>query len=443
MHTGLFLASEESASLVMPSENEEDRRRRREALDARNREEGRALERRGSVDALSSISGKSAKGKNDADALATPSFDDVAPFADHLCGPATTTDSRRPLLSRRPLVHPSDRSVNIPDRSGRLQLPAKREMMVRYHPAVQNVAARSRLFCGPKDQILNPVVPASKKQTSKTKAAGTASKRVGCFIGGSASLEPYATCIVANAMPETSPPPQIAPAMQLLRVALCHLRTVGLLPYLLDVEYLPQYAKVTLNPQQLHPTRFSTFPVTSIRVYPTLARLRVMSDQARILRFDALPEAQDCDAVLAFAFDSDVVGDNPWEPSFVERECRYAFFTGPSTALGAHSGLSTGDHEAHREAMAVSPTWLADVPFAAPSSACRMVKFSLDTTRLQAPYEAFDVSSGELGSKGFGTVWRWDRFASELHTSLFTAVHRLWYIIQYRQHHNSLARPVA
>jgi hypothetical protein len=473
MNASLYLKAQHSASFMLPPESEEARRARREAEEQR-REGGGVGERRRGDDTAEEASffNLFPAGHRDASkaakTVATPSFDDLGPTA--LALPNSKQPSRRPL--RAPAAKPRtsssaaagessepqrqqregdaswvDTSVNIPDAAGAVPFPEKHELRVRYRPQHGPVAVRSRLCQQAGGGAINPIVSTSapaKARLSKPAAAPLRKSSAGPRRDGSEktraaaersmNVEAFATCMVSNPLPQTDlHPSTISAPMQLLRVAISHLRTVGALPYLLDVDLSsPHFAKLTVAPQEMHAVEFASIPVSVFRIFPVVGKTRLASDGTRMQRFEALPQAQETDAVLAFAFDSKEVRENPWEPSFIETDCRHRFFTGPTSALGGKE-MAQHDWEAHRAAIAVDS---ARVHGYKASLGQLDRRYPRDLSPIQAAFYPFDACCSDLPQHGFSTTFSWEAFAQQLNAAAFVAVHRVWYIMRYRQEHN-------
>ncbi len=153
-------------------------------------------------------------------------------------------------------------------------------------------------------------------------------------------------------------------AMQLLRVALCHLRAIGALSYVVDIRYHPTHAIVLVSSGLLHDS-LRGVPATLVRVFPALSRSgrTALSHAKEVLTFPPVdPIAAEKDVVITFAVPEGVdVGNavagggglprsNGWEPSFLEESTLFRANCGAACSFEL-AGMSRQEASMHRAAM--------------------------------------------------------------------------------------------
>jgi hypothetical protein len=281
-------------------------------------------------------------------------------------------------------------------------------------------------------------------------------------------------------------PSDLPPAIQLLRVCLCHLRSIGAAPWLLDIRYYSDHVILELSPEavlelaqvDLPNARQDSFllPACFVTVYPQLSTHRsVLSAMVNgagrnhevdlappvLHRFFDCPESCDKDLVICFsrpeAAERQLPIAQPWEPAFLE-QCVAQLFLGERQSMN-ELRLSMTDSIFHES---VVSTGIPPIPLHA-MNAFRP-KYGLEKrSRRFKRYAAMDMSEAELlgladsheasaGSDASGNSnnvkrkssmdtkkqemaspsdphWiHWSRFAVDLQNAVIQCCRRIWYL---------------
>jgi hypothetical protein len=360
---------------------------------------------------------------------ATPGFDDVPSKV----GPQPRA---RPTATERRIRPPSARSTAAIAEHG----PMSQDLRGRVPVATPKAASRNARWVRPdlnRDDYTSTLLsPDRRAGSAKGRPSPTAAERrqqqrlgtarpvrsVGCFLGGSSDLSRFATAAEANMIPQTEARIDLPAGMQLLRVALCHLRTTGALPYVTDLQFHATHCDMTLDPTRLRNSgpRFGGIPLTTVRVCPSLAADRQPSDFAsRVFSFPhpALPRLTDADVVLSWVVEDSVVTANPWEPSFLDSTCQFKFFMG---------AVPPGD-ECYVVQEPIDETSVVPLDDLLLVGGPAAVKAEAAVKALQDRFRSQHVCHGLLRAAGYRKV-EWRLWSALLNAAVLVAVRRQWRI---------------